>query len=170
MEKDWQKKYWGMASGLVEATQKRAEPVVRAMVKQGEIAAEKAEKAVDELLKASQSNRQALSALVRSETERAVERLGLVRRSDLRRLERKIEKLERQVGSSSSGARKSTSKKTAKKSSAAKRSAGKKTAKKSAGKKSAGKKSAGSTGSAKKAAGRTTAAKKSTPSSDAGDR
>ncbi|MEX0659612.1 MAG: phasin family protein [Egibacteraceae bacterium] len=155
MEKDWQKKYWGMASGLVEATQKRAEPVVRAMVKQGEIAAEKAEKAVDELLKASQSNRKALSALVRSETERAVERLGLVRRSDLRHLERKIEKLERQVASSPGGAKKSTPKKAAKRSSAAKRSAGKKTAKKSAGKKSAA-----STGSAKK----------STPPSDAGER
>ena len=66
MDKDWQKKYWDMASGLVEATQKRAEPVVRALVKQGEIAAERAEKAVDDLLKSSQENRQAIRKLVRS--------------------------------------------------------------------------------------------------------
>lgn len=160
MDKDWQK-YWGMASGLVEATQKRAEPVVRAMVKQGEIAAEKAEKAIDELLKASQSNRKALSALVRAETEKAVDRLGLVHRRELRRLERKVETLERRVGASASGAKKSAAKKTAKKSSAAKRSAAKKT---SAAKTSAAK------GAAKKLPGKKTAAKKATPPSESGDR
>lgn len=155
---DWQKKYWGMASGLVEATQKRAEPVVRAMVKQGEIAAEKAEKAVDELLKASQSNRKALSALVRAETEKAVERLGLVRRRDVRHLERRIEKLERQVGSQGAGksAAKKTAKKPVKKSAAAKRA----TAKKASGKKASTTKT-----SAKRAS-----AKKTTPPSDAGER
>lgn len=97
MNKEWQK-YLDLASGLREATQKRAESVVRTLVKQGEIATDRAEKAVDELLSRSESNRKAIASIVRSETEKAVDRLGLVRQKDLRALERKVEKLERASG------------------------------------------------------------------------
>lgn len=133
MNREWQK-YLDMASGLRDATQKRAESVVRTLVKQGEIATDRAEKAVDELLARSEANRKAISSIVRSETEKAVERLGLVRQKDLKALERKVEKLERTGGGATSTAKKSSkkttkappikaSKKATKKSAAAKRAA-----------------------------------------------
>lgn len=159
VEKNRQK-YWDMASGLVEATQKRAEPVVRALVKQGEIAAERAEKAVDDLLERSQSNRKALAAIVRSETEKAVDRLGLVRRQELTRLKNKVERLERQLAGGSSAAKKPT----AKKASAKKASAKKATAKKSAAAKRAARQTA-----AKKTAERARPSKKPAPPSNPAD-
>lgn len=147
MDKDWQK-YLDLASGMKEATQKRAESIVRNLVKRGEIAAERAEKAVDELLAKSEANRKAIASIVRSETEKTADRLGLVRQRDLTGLERRIDALERQLGVAG----------TAKKSSSKKSAAKKSGAKKAGGKKSTAKKSA-----AAKRAGRTTAAKKATP-------
>ncbi|HVL98392.1 MAG TPA: hypothetical protein VM324_03785 [Egibacteraceae bacterium] len=114
MDKDWQK-YIDLASGLRDATQKRAEQVVRGLVKQGEIAAERAEKAVDELLTKSEANRKAMSRVVSAEVEKAVERLGLVRRKDLRTLERRLDSLERSSGGTASAKprKKATTKKSA---------------------------------------------------------
>lgn len=153
VDKDWQK-YLDLASGVKEATQKRAEAVVRRLVKQGEIAAERAEKAVDDLLARSEANRKAITSIVKSETEKTADRLGLVRQRDLKDLERKIERLERQVSSASGGASKKQSKRSAKKS-------GKKaTAKKSAAAKRAARKTA-----AKKTAARGRSAKKTAPPS-----
>lgn len=146
MNKEWQK-YLDMASGLRDATQKRAEQVVRTLVKQGEIATDRAEKAVDELLSRSEANRKAISSVVRSETEKAVERLGLVRQKDLQALERKVEKLERASGRSSTAAKKSTKK------------AAKKPAEKNAPPIKASKKATKKSAAAKRAA-RSTAAKK----------
>lgn len=134
MNKAWQK-YLDMASGLTNVTRKRAEQVVRSLVKQGEIATDRTEKAVDELLSRSESNRKAVASIVRSETERAVSRLGLARQKDVEKLERKIDKLERQGGTGGSAAKKSSkksTKKAAKKSSAAKRAARSTAAKKTA--------------------------------------
>lgn len=176
MDKDWQKKYWDMASGLVEATQKRAEPVVRALVKQGEIAAERAEKAVDELLTMSQSNRKTISKMVREETKKAVDRFGLVRQKEIAHLERKVERLERKLAgdrvpapagkSGAAGSRRAKKKTAAEKKSAA----GTTAAKKATGKKTTAKKAAKATAkkAAKKAtpartAATDTAAKKTTP-------
>lgn len=149
MNKAWQK-YVDMASGLTNVTRKRAEQVVRGLVKQGEIATDRAEKAVDELLSRSESNRKAVASIVRSETERAVGRLGLARQKDLEKLERKIDKLAKQ---GSGGAR--TAKKASKK-------GAKKSAKKAPAKKSSAAKRARST-AAKKTAERARPAKKSAP-------
>jgi polyhydroxyalkanoate synthesis regulator phasin len=118
----WQK-YVDMASGLTQVTRQRAEQVVRSLVKQGELAADSVEKNVEELLRRSEDNRKAVMALVRSETERAVSRLGLARKRDIDRLQNKVERLEAKVSGG-------PAKKAAKKSAAAKRAAGKKTAKK----------------------------------------
>jgi polyhydroxyalkanoate synthesis regulator phasin len=129
VNKAWQR-YLEAASGLTETTQHRAEQVVKSLVRQGELAAERAEKAVDDLLKRSEQNRKAFSAIVRSETEKAVGRLGLARQADLDRLERKLDRIERDL-------RAGTAKKAAKKKKASKSSA-KKTASKRAAKKSTG--------------------------------
>jgi polyhydroxyalkanoate synthesis regulator phasin len=135
-------KYLEAASGLTEVTQRRAEQLVKGLVKQGEVAAERAEKVVDDLLKRSQQNRKTIAGLVKTETERAVERIGLARQADVQRLERKIAELEK---SRSGTTAKKTAKKTAKraKKSTARKTAAKKTAKTSKTAKTA-KKSTGS--------------------------
>jgi polyhydroxyalkanoate synthesis regulator phasin len=134
----WER-YLDTATSLTEVTRKRAEQVVRNLVKQGEIAAERAERAVDELLKRTETNRKAVAALVKKETERAVAGLGLARQRDVERLERKVERID--GPSDRPSAKKSTAKKsTAKKSTAKKSTAKKSTAKKSTAKKGPAKK------------------------------
>lgn len=131
----WQR-YVDAAGSLTQTTRKRAESIVRNLVKQGEIASDRAEKAVEDLLNRSEENRKAVASIVRTETERAVGRLGLARQSQVDRLAERVDKLEQQTG------------------------VGKKTQKKSAGKKSAGKKSAGKKGAAKKSSAKKSSAKK----------
>lgn len=153
MDKAWQK-YLDMASGLTKITQKRAEQVVRSLVKQGEVATDRAEKTVDELLSRSEANRKAAAQIVRSEVDKAVERLGLVRQRDLRALERRIDELERRGPASTPATKKS-----------AKRSSAKKSAKSAPAKKSSAAKRAARTTAAKKSAARAQPAKKTAPPS-----
>lgn len=123
MNNTWQR-YMELATGLREVTRQRAEQVVKTLVKQGEVAADNMERLVEDLLQRSEKNRKTVSQLVKSETERAVGRLGLARQKDVERLQAKVTKLEKQL---SGGATKSAP---AKKSAAAKRTARKSTAKK----------------------------------------
>jgi polyhydroxyalkanoate synthesis regulator phasin len=117
VNKTWQK-YLDMASGLTAVTRERAERVVRTLVKQGEVAADNMERTIEDLLKRSEENRRQVARLVRSETERAVARLGLAREKDVQRLENKVERLE---SKSAGGTAKKAARKAAKKSAAAKR-------------------------------------------------
>lgn len=106
----WQR-YIEMASGVGQVTKKTAESVVQRLVKQGEVAADRAERAVDELLQRSERNRKAVGALVRAEVQQAVERLGLARQKDVERLAARVAKLEEAGGKASSrstGTRRST--------------------------------------------------------------
>lgn len=89
----WQR-YLDLANGLGQVTQRGAEVVVKALVKQGEIAADFAERAVDDLLARSEANRQAVRTMVEAEMDRAIARLGLVRREEVDRLRSRIEGLE----------------------------------------------------------------------------
>lgn len=111
MDNAWQR-YLDLAGGATQVTRRRAEQVVKTLVKRGEIAAERAEKAVDELLRRSEQNRKLLGAIVRTETEKAVARLGLARQRDFERLERKLDRLEERVAAPV--ARKATKKSTKK--------------------------------------------------------
>jgi len=112
----WQR-YLDMASGLTQVTQRKAESVVKTLVRQGEVAADRAERVVDELLTRSDANRKAIASLVKTETQRAVERLNLARQRDVERLETKVTKLASQPkpsAASSPGPKKSTPEKSAK--------------------------------------------------------
>lgn len=153
----WQR-YLEIASGLTNVTRKKAETAVKGLVKRGEIAAERTEKAVDDLLTRSEQNRKVLSDLVSQETERNVKRLGLATKKDLDRLERKVDRL------ASGGSTQKSAKKSAKKSGSAKKSAKKASgaSKSGSAKKTSGaKKTAKKDSSAKKAA--SSPAKKTSP-------
>ncbi len=80
--------------GVTSLTRRGAESIVRTLVQQGEVAADRAERAVDELLARSERNRSALAELVRTETERAVGRLGLARQEDVDALAERVARLE----------------------------------------------------------------------------
>jgi DNA-binding protein HU-beta len=122
VDRTWHR-YVETASGLTEVTRRRAEQIVRSLVKQGEIAAENMERAVEDLLARSEENRKAVTSLVKSESERAVARFGLARKRDVERLEKQVGRLEAELRDLR-GARKAT-----KKSAAAKRAAKKSTKK-----------------------------------------
>lgn len=140
MTSPWQR-YVDAAGSLTQTTRKRAESIVRGLVKQGEIASDRAEKAVDDLLSRSEENRKAVVSIVRTETERAVARLGLARQSDVDRLAERVERLEQHTGVAQKSGKKSAAKKSGGKKSAAKKGSGKKSAaKKDSGKKSTAKK------------------------------
>lgn len=155
MTSPWQR-YVDAAGSLTQTTRKRAESIVRGLVKQGEIASDRAEKAVDDLLNRSEENRRAVVSIVRTETERAVARLGLARQADVDRLAQRVERLEQHTGVKKSSGKKSASKKSSAKKSSAKKSAGKKSAAKktgSAGPGESGSGGGGSTGGSSRSGG-----------------
>lgn len=99
MNETWQR-YLELATGVTRVTRDRAEAVVRSLVKQGEVAADRAERAVDELLSRSESNRSGLLEMVRAETERAVAALGLAPRSAVDELAAEVARLRERLGES----------------------------------------------------------------------
>lgn len=84
----------GTLGRVAALTGRGAGTVVRTLVRQGEVAAERAEHIVDELLGRSEAGRDALAGLVRGETERVVNGLGLARQADLDELRRRVGDLE----------------------------------------------------------------------------
>ncbi len=152
-------RYVEAASGMTELTKSRAEKIVKQLVRSGEAASDQVGELVDQLLERQRRNQDAVSAMVKSETTRAVRAMGLATRPEVERLQKQVADLKREIatmeagtGASSAPAKK-TAKKTGKK--AAKKT-GKKTAKKTGKKaaKKAGKKTAKRTAkkTAKKAA------------------
>ncbi len=152
-------RYLEAASGVTTLTKSKAEQIAKQLVRSGEAASDQVGELVDQLMERQRSNQEAVSALVRSETARAIRAMGLASRSEVERLQKQVADLKREVAtmdppSRGSGPAKKTAKKTAKKSAAkktakkaakrsAKKSAAKKTAKKATAKKAA-KKSSGS--------------------------
>jgi polyhydroxyalkanoate synthesis regulator phasin len=127
------KRYLDAGMQFTQLTQRRAEAIVRDLVKAGEIQAEQTQTMVTELVERSKKNTERFVDQVRGEIRQQLKTLGVATKDDIARLERRIDEVRR---SSSSTAKKANVKKsTAKKS----------TAKKSAAKKSAAKKAAGGT-------------------------
>ncbi len=143
-------RYIEAASGLTNVTKEKAEQIAKQLVRSGEAASDQVGDLVDELLERQRKNQEAVTALVKSETNRAIRAMGLASRAEVERLQKQVADLKREVAtqSPSSGPAKKSGKKTAKK---AAKKAGKKTAKKAA--KKAGKKTAKKT--TKKATGST---------------
>ena len=161
-------RYVEAASGLSNLTTAKAEQIAKQLVKSGEAAQDQMGELVDELLERQRKNREAMAAMVKSETTRAVRVMGLATTKEVERLQRQVAELKREVsrleGESSSGrsarkaSKKGTSKKASKKSTAKKattKKASKKGASKKASKKSAAKK-ASRKGASKKAAKKST--------------
>jgi len=89
----------GALHRVAQVTLGGAEAVVRTLVRQGEVAADRAEQVLDDLLGRSENNREAITALVTGEIDRAVGRLGLVRAQDLDGLRERVAELEARIAS-----------------------------------------------------------------------
>lgn len=140
-------RYLDAASGLSNLTKGRAEQIARQLVKSGEAATDQVGDLVEELMDRQKENRDAVTQLVKAETQRAVRAMGLATNEELERLQRQVADLRRQLAAAEKAAaaaeqpadtapvtakkatrKKATAKKAAKK--AAKKTAARKTAKK----------------------------------------
>lgn len=91
-------RYLDIAVGITGVTAQTAERLVQRLVKEGEVAADRAERVVADMLAASQRNREALTDLVRAEVERAVGRLNLASLVDVDELEERVVRRLREEG------------------------------------------------------------------------
>jgi polyhydroxyalkanoate synthesis regulator phasin len=99
--------YLQMAMGITEATTSKAKDVVTALVSQGMSLSAKAvpapemmgqvQELADSLVSTSKENHEALVAMIRTETDKAVGRMGFVREDELAALRRHVERLEKQL-------------------------------------------------------------------------
>lgn len=94
---DGLQRYLEVASGLTRTTLGATERAVAQFVRQGEVAAEHAERLLDEMIAKSVASSGAVAQLVRAEVDRAVERAGFVRGTELDALRAEIAELRRQA-------------------------------------------------------------------------
>ena len=103
--RDALKNYLTLASGLTEVTRQRAEAAAKALVAQGEAAAEQVRPLAEDLLNASRANRENVANLVRTEVDKALGRMGIVTADEVARLQRRLQTVEstlRGVGATTS--------------------------------------------------------------------
>ncbi len=96
--------YLQLATGLTEVTANKAKEVAMSLVGQGFTLSTKAPDVVgqvqelaDDLVSTSKNNREMLVAMIRSEVDRAVGRMGFVREDELAALRRHVQRLEQQL-------------------------------------------------------------------------
>ncbi len=92
--KDALKGYLALAGGLTEVTRQRATAAAKALVAQGEATAGQVGHLADDLIAQSRSNREALTALVKFEVDRALGRVGLASADEVTELTARIRLLE----------------------------------------------------------------------------
>jgi polyhydroxyalkanoate synthesis regulator phasin len=95
--KDALKGYIGLASGLSEVTRQRATAAAKALVAQGEATAGQVTGLADDLIAQSKSNREAVTALVKFEVDKALGRVGLASVEEVNELTARVRSLEAQL-------------------------------------------------------------------------
>lgn len=99
--------YLQMATGMTEATTAKARDTVSGLLATGMALTTKAvpapemmgqvQELADDLVSTSRNNREVLTAMIRSEVDKAVGRMGFVREDELAAVRRHVQKLELQV-------------------------------------------------------------------------
>ena len=95
--KDALKGYLALASGLTEVTRQRATAAAKALVAQGEATAGQVTGLADDLIAQSKSNREAMTALVKFEVDKALGRVGLASAEEVTELTARVRQLEAQL-------------------------------------------------------------------------
>jgi polyhydroxyalkanoate synthesis regulator phasin len=91
------KGYLALATGLTEVTRQRATAAAKALVAQGEAAAGSVSAVTEDLLAQSKSNRDAVTALVKFEVDKALGRVGLATAEEVNELTARIRQLEKEL-------------------------------------------------------------------------
>lgn len=97
--------YLEVASDITRTTVGATERALAQFVRQGEVAAEHAERLLDDVIARSVESSGAVAQLVRSEVAGAIERAGFVRAADLDILRSEVADLRRQVAAGNDAAR-----------------------------------------------------------------
>src|SRR5688572_13521820 len=92
MQDAW-RAYFELASGVTEASRKKATKVVRKLVGKGGATAEQLQALAGELVATSAANRESLSKLVRFEVDRALGAVGLATADEVGTLTKRIRQL-----------------------------------------------------------------------------
>ena len=115
-------RYVDAATGLTDLTTAKAEQIAKQLVKSGEAAQDQMGEVVEDLLERQKKNREAITSLVKTETNRAVKAMGLATRKEVDRLQRELASVKRelsrvegQVGTVKKKAAKKSTKKATKK-------------------------------------------------------
>ena len=91
------KSYLSLAGGLTEVTRQRAATAAKALVAQGEAAAGQVTALADDLVAQSKANREAVTALVRFEVDKALGRVGLASADEVTELNARVRTLEAEL-------------------------------------------------------------------------
>ncbi|MCU1588377.1 MAG: hypothetical protein JWN31_1870 [Frankiales bacterium] len=91
------KGYLVLASGLTEVTRQRAVAAAKTLVAQGGAAAGQVTALADDLVAQSKSNREAVTALVRFEIDKALGRVGLASAEEVTELNARVRSLEAEL-------------------------------------------------------------------------
>jgi polyhydroxyalkanoate synthesis regulator phasin len=92
--RDALKNYLALANGLTEVGRQRALAASKALVAQGEATVEQVGNLAEDLIETSRGNREMVTALVRSEVDKALSRVGLATADEVRRLTTRLQSLE----------------------------------------------------------------------------
>jgi polyhydroxyalkanoate synthesis regulator phasin len=90
---DLLKRYLDAGMAFTQLTQKKAEAIVKDLVKAGEVQTGEAGRRVEELLERSRQNTEGLMEVVRSEVRSQVSKLGLVPKQELDAVKRELASL-----------------------------------------------------------------------------
>ncbi|MCZ7357198.1 MAG: phasin family protein [Candidatus Methanoperedens sp.] len=85
--------------GVISLTQEKAEEFTQEMIKQGEISRDEGKKFVKEVLSQKEQQVKDLEDKINAKVKETMEKSGVVMKSDLEALERKIDSLEKTVKS-----------------------------------------------------------------------
>lgn len=102
--RDALKAYLSLASGVTEVTRQRARAAARALQEQSGARADQVSALAEDLLAQSRANRDAVTALVRYEVDRALGRMGLASADEVAELSARVRVLEARLRELSSGA------------------------------------------------------------------
>ena len=94
-QNDMLKRYLDAGVAFTKMSRSRAEAIINDLVKTGEIQREQAQQRVDDLMERSRRNTETLVDLVRRELQQQLSAMGLATKSDIKRLESRIEALSR---------------------------------------------------------------------------
>lgn len=89
---------------LGNESRKQVETFVRRLVKEGELRTDQVQQAIDEIQRRSKKSVDELQKRIRQQLKEELNRIGVATRSDIEKLERRVDKLARQVSASGSKA------------------------------------------------------------------